>query len=204
MYLLPPLTLVTIFLCLPWFSSTSLVDESYQNCSPYPYHCGDVVNVIYPFLAGNRSTACGYPQMKLFCEDNSPRIVIESVNYTVKRIRERDRVFTAINTEYLATNCPQPLTDTNIGNTSFEYGNESEAVNLLYNCSSPVREGTLAHEISCLGSGYGRRSYYLFERNESTLMELRNRSRCKTRVQIMVMKAGGDEMRRNDSRLGMC
>lgn len=140
--------------------------------------------------------------MKLFCEDNSPRIVIESASYTVKRIRKRDRVFTAINTEYLTTNCPQPLTGSNIGNASFEYGNQSEAVNLLYNCSNPVGEEVSAHVISCLQSGHGRTSYYLFEQNESALMELVNRSRCDSRVQVMVLKTGGDEMRRNGSRYG--
>ena len=78
----------------------------YEECAPQ--HCGDGVNVNFPFyIEGLQQSDCGYPGFKLDCNDNGSLIIQISGNkYSVENIDYEGTIHLRNSP---ITTCPSPL-----------------------------------------------------------------------------------------------
>ncbi|KAG9450508.1 hypothetical protein H6P81_010473 [Aristolochia fimbriata] len=163
----PPL-LVCVFLF--FLSSTLLInsvfafeDETYSDCAPFPFKCGSITNITYPFLADGRRAACGHPSFYLTCENenDSPVISVSSMPFVVRDINYNTRALTLVSKDIIDADCPIPYKSPSLDTSTFLYATEDQYVNVYFKCSANLTDPDF-REIPCLRDidVEGRPGYY--------------------------------------------
>ncbi|KAG9450493.1 hypothetical protein H6P81_010458 [Aristolochia fimbriata] len=186
-----------LFVVPPQFSDAQS-NRNYRDCAtPFPFECGNLGIISFPFLAGNRPASCGYPGFELACENNSPSIEIGSEKFRLREINYTARVM-SIAPRYDHEHCPRPNSrDNRIDATRiFNFTEEDEILSLHYDCSPEIRDLGF-FEIPCLRGFFNGPSYY------SSMANFRARrswgGRCQDPVYVRVLKGGLARLTKNPS-----
>ncbi|XP_040860964.1 LEAF RUST 10 DISEASE-RESISTANCEUS RECEPTOR-LIKE PROTEIN KINASE-like 1.2 [Glycine max] len=145
------------FITLPQSLSQPPPVFNYSACKEWPYKCGTLSDIFYPFWGENRPPQCGGGQaFRLSCNhDNITTILIASHNFTVENVDNTTRTMRVVPTDLGPNDCS--LQSKNISDdihanaTHFLYPNSS-----LY--SNNICEGfEVIYDVSenctkCLGS----------------------------------------------------
>ncbi|XP_068644023.1 LEAF RUST 10 DISEASE-RESISTANCEUS RECEPTOR-LIKE PROTEIN KINASE-like 1.2 [Aristolochia californica] len=180
---------VSIILFISARSSNSQGDDPFKTCKPYPFSCGSMNNVTYPFLAGDRPPVCGYTNMTLTCENESPKIVIGLEKYIVKNISYRERLLTIVETDIWSGDCPRPSTETTITN-AYEFASPKEVLSIYYDCLNDLS----AHKDLIVIRCRGNHSYLSAKPKNSDIAK-----DCSQTIEVHAMEGARDRLTRNEA-----
>ncbi|XP_076902195.1 LEAF RUST 10 DISEASE-RESISTANCE LOCUS RECEPTOR-LIKE PROTEIN KINASE-like 1.2 [Bidens hawaiensis] len=135
-------SLLLLLLLFILFKHSSCTDPWFNTC--IPKHCGDGVNITYPFFINNKqNSSCGYPGFQLNCNNNNhPILRVSETDFIVKHIDTNTR---KIKLQYAAISsnsfqfCQSKLRTLKLGPIRFEVDN-STTTKLVFvsNCTDKV------------------------------------------------------------------
>ncbi|KAG9450510.1 hypothetical protein H6P81_010475 [Aristolochia fimbriata] len=159
-----PLSLCVFLFLLSILGYYSVAVEciTYSDCAPFPFKCGSIINITYPFLADGRHAVCGHPSFYLTCENDSPVISVSSMPFVVRDINYNTRALTLVSKDIVDANCPIPYKSHILDTSTFIFATEDQYVNVYSKCSVNVTDPDF-HEIPCLRDidEEGRGGYYV-------------------------------------------
>ncbi|KAG9450503.1 hypothetical protein H6P81_010468 [Aristolochia fimbriata] len=183
-------------------------DDPYRACAPYPFRCGNMTDVTYPFLAGDRPPSCGFPNMTFTCENDSPMIKIGSEEYIVRDVRYPERLLTIVDRDIWSSDCPLSWGSPTFTN-AYEFTAPKEVLTIYYNCSIDPASANPDYmsEIPCLGSGsipssaagYDDDQYYSYFSTEPKNETLVATNHCNHSVEVHVLEGARDRLRKSQS-----
>ncbi|KAG9450490.1 hypothetical protein H6P81_010455 [Aristolochia fimbriata] len=183
-------------------------DDPYRACAPYPFRCGNMTDVTYPFLAGDRPPSCGFPNMTFTCENDSPMIKIGSEEYIVRDVRYPERLLTIVDRDIWSSDCPLSWGTPTFTNV-YEFTAPKEVLTIYHNCSIDPASANPDYmsEIPCLGSGsipssaagYDDDQYYSYFSTEPKNETLVATNHCNHSVEVHVLEGARDRLRKNQS-----
>ncbi|XP_010922275.1 LEAF RUST 10 DISEASE-RESISTANCEUS RECEPTOR-LIKE PROTEIN KINASE-like 2.1 [Elaeis guineensis] len=204
----PPLLIITVVFLLSLLISTN----AYPVDSPSPRFCPNSTCgthvIAYPFWKTPNEfthpfTYCGYPQLMLICQGDTPILSLGSNNYTVTDIHYHNQTISLADPDLLAAgSCPMPrhnltLMDTQVeNNTPYEtylkgtpyqnylnYTSSDTNLTFFLNCS----DGPSDHRITCFSESGDKKSYVFTERDFSDIKEYEGVRECQDIVVVPVL-----------------
>ncbi|KAL6007568.1 hypothetical protein ACLOJK_033066 [Asimina triloba] len=155
------------FFLLSFFSCTALalsLDPHFIACEPL--HCGNGLNISYPFRLPDQPSYCGHPGFELVCKNLAP--VLEMPNndqYYIQNISYVDHHLLVVNDRVFSKeSCPWPTHNVTFQRTPFVGSSQNVALFFYFHCADalPERIGFYpVHNISCL-SNASHQSYTTF------------------------------------------
>ncbi|XP_039172107.1 LEAF RUST 10 DISEASE-RESISTANCE LOCUS RECEPTOR-LIKE PROTEIN KINASE-like 2.4 [Eucalyptus grandis] len=125
-------------------------DDLYSNCSNL-FNCGNIQGVGYPFWGGNRSESCGYPALRLDCENNTASITISNVKYKVLDFYPDTDVLQIAREDFSAGICSPDFTNTTLDPALFSILNGYINSTFIYGCASKPT-GNVSSNFLCTDS----------------------------------------------------
>ncbi|CAN6332115.1 unnamed protein product [Urochloa humidicola] len=155
--------LLLILTSLPHCKPQSDAYFRYTNCTPTPYHGGQVhFDIAYPFSVNgvNRPDYCSVPGYTLSCTNTG--MLVTTMNSTemfqVTGVDYGNRLLTVVDLGLAEQTCPEPYRNTTIDGAMFAYTDSDHFLTAYINCSATTSSLPFALDIfSCLSGG---RSYY--------------------------------------------
>ncbi|XP_074311093.1 LEAF RUST 10 DISEASE-RESISTANCE LOCUS RECEPTOR-LIKE PROTEIN KINASE-like 1.3 [Silene latifolia] len=123
--------------------------------------CGSFVPVGYPFWGGQwRPKECGYPHLKISCEDGlTPTIMIDGMEYVVLNINELDWVMRVARKDYYSQGvCLKTFANISLNWNEFRYTPITQNLTVLYGCKPP--KSRVSEKFSCKIKGIARDTGY--------------------------------------------
>ena len=121
-----------IFIKIP----LSLCDEDlYPSCGNM-FNCGIINNVGFPFWGENRPNGCGYPGLKLNCDQSNATIEIKNVEYLVLDLNPSTQILKIRRKDFLNGICSPKFVNTTLDPTLFDFGLGYKNLTIAYGCSS--------------------------------------------------------------------
>ncbi|KAJ7975763.1 Wall-associated receptor kinase [Quillaja saponaria] len=143
--------LITIFISMNVPTSFCVDDLQYVNCGQ-AFNCGVITNITYPFSGGNREDYCGELGFELECQDNIPKIAMESITYRILDFNSDQQALTVARDDYWETICPSSYRNTIFNTNLFKYASGVHEMMLLYGCpSSILLNGIINNPLQCNG-----------------------------------------------------
>ncbi|CAL5370826.1 unnamed protein product [Camellia sinensis] len=126
--------------------------NEYANCTQR-FQCANFPNIDYPFWGGNRPDYCGHPNFRLDCQDDAPRITIQSA-YRVLAIDTTTRTLTVVREEFWNNTCPTHFQNTTLDTAHFTYLSDSQNLTLYYGCQRILASQTaIPGQLNCSTDG---------------------------------------------------
>ncbi|KAK6927923.1 Protein kinase domain [Dillenia turbinata] len=148
---------VILLPCFPLFSSAKPL---YPDCA-LQYNCGSIQNITYPFTGSNRPVYCGPPEFQLNCRsDSMTEITVNSQNYRVLNIDQKQNKLTLARSDYYNNVCPHEYTNTTLNSAVFTFPTNLEKLTIFYGCSSVETLIKPINQLLCNVSGVSTTAYY--------------------------------------------
>ncbi|KAL7190730.1 hypothetical protein ACSBR2_022915 [Camellia fascicularis] len=142
--------MIVIISQIPTFLCTD--SNEYANCTQR-FQCANFPNIDYPFWGGNRPDYCGHPNFRLDCQDDAPRITIQSA-YRVLAIDTTTRTLTVVREEFWNNTCPTHFQNTTLDTAHFTYLSDSQNLTLYYGCQRILANQTaIPGQLNCSTDG---------------------------------------------------
>jgi hypothetical protein len=121
-----------IFIKIP----LSLCDEEYlyPSCGNM-FNCGKLNNISFPFWGENRPNGCGYPGLKLNCDQGVATIEIKDVEYLVLDVNPSSQILKIRRKDYLKGICSPKFVNTTLDPTLFDFGLGYQNLTIAYGCA---------------------------------------------------------------------
>ena len=120
-----------IFIKIP----LSLCDEDlYPSCGNM-FNCGIINNVGFPFWGENRPNGCGYPGLKLNCDQSNATIEIKNVEYLVLDLNPSTQILKIRRKDFLNGICSPKFVNTTLDPTLFDFGLGYQNLTIAYSCA---------------------------------------------------------------------
>ncbi|KAK6151014.1 hypothetical protein DH2020_015946 [Rehmannia glutinosa] len=149
--------LVTIF-HLPPISGIQN-DQQYTKCGVL-FNCGKLTRIDYPFYGGDRPDECGYPGLKLACENGTTTTIqMNNLKYRVLELNPKTQLLKISRNDFSQTLCPQELKNTTLDSQLFEYANGYVNLTFLYGC--PDLDFPVPYRFDCPVKGTAERNGYV-------------------------------------------
>ncbi|CAN6327387.1 unnamed protein product [Urochloa humidicola] len=155
--------LLLILTSLPHCKPQSEAYFRYTNCTPTPYHCGQVqFDIGYPFSVNgvDRPDYCSVPGYLLSCTDANKLVTTmnSTGKFQVTGVDYGNRLLTVVDLGLADQSCPEPYRNTTIDGAMFAYTDSDHFLTAYINCSATTSSLPFALDVfSCLTGG---RSYY--------------------------------------------
>lgn len=136
----------------------------FSTCGTSRFSCGNIIDVDYPFWGNGRPDRCGYPQLKLSCEDNLTTILeIMSVKYHVLELNQSTQTLKIARTDFLNGICSPEYGNTAFDSTPFEYAPDSDNLILFYDCRKKSSYFSDRYYFTCPSGSAYKDGYVLSE-----------------------------------------
>ncbi|XP_031273935.1 LEAF RUST 10 DISEASE-RESISTANCE LOCUS RECEPTOR-LIKE PROTEIN KINASE-like 2.4 [Pistacia vera] len=152
----PLLSLVCFVLMVPVKIQLGSSQE-YRVCN-LPFRCGNLT-VGYPFWGGDRPSACGHPDLQLYCENDMPMMKMNDLSYLVLNVDDKAHSLRIAREDYFDGICPRRFGNTTLS-PMFNYTNEYEIRTILYAC--PL-SASLSGHFTCSFPGAAKKDGYIEE-----------------------------------------
>ncbi|XP_028785539.1 LEAF RUST 10 DISEASE-RESISTANCE LOCUS RECEPTOR-LIKE PROTEIN KINASE-like 2.7 [Neltuma alba] len=129
---LPQCSIFFILLLLLFIIAVG-ADDRFTDCSNR-FSCGSVNNVGYPFWGDNRAEYCGQSDFQLACQNNTPKLIVNSVTYRILSLEINDQTLTVARDDYWTTICPAQYKNTSFDSTMFKLAEGFHDMVFLYDC----------------------------------------------------------------------
>ncbi|XP_059639763.1 LEAF RUST 10 DISEASE-RESISTANCE LOCUS RECEPTOR-LIKE PROTEIN KINASE-like 2.4 [Cornus florida] len=126
--------------------SSSDANKWYTTCGTL-FYCGKITAVDYPFRGSDQPETCGYPGLKLDCDDGVPNIVIMNVKYRILGINQNTKVLKIARKDFMEDICVDKFINTTLDSTLFEYASGYENVAFMYGC--PPSDVPIPGQFTC-------------------------------------------------------
>ncbi|XP_074371082.1 LEAF RUST 10 DISEASE-RESISTANCE LOCUS RECEPTOR-LIKE PROTEIN KINASE-like 1.4 isoform X1 [Apium graveolens] len=167
---------VLVLLNIPIYHAQFIYQQYYFECSnTSTVRCGNTTfsNPEYPFWGETiRSKHCGLEGFELRCEDNDLVIDIGSANkHHVVTINPLESLLTLNRYDDPLENicASRKVTSTILNATLYDYGENTEDVNLFYNCDDEISSPWIDYKFTC--SNDNKNLVYFFSRNKFDLVD---------------------------------
>ena len=133
-------SLITLFFFLTILPPSYCDDERFVECS-YPFDCGMIKNISYPFLSDNRPAYCGREGFMLLCYgDQYPIIMFGNLGFHVLNINKSHHIMTIKRLDLGDNPCPLTFViNTTLDFYNFDYYPPNDInMTLFYGCPSGV------------------------------------------------------------------
>ncbi|KAJ0042460.1 hypothetical protein Pint_18748 [Pistacia integerrima] len=152
----PLLSLVCFVLMVPVKTQRGSSQE-YRVCN-LPFRCGNLI-VGYLFWGGDRPSACGYPDLQLYWENDMPTMKMNDLSYLVLNVDEKAHILRIAREDYFDGICPRRFGNTTLSPV-FNYTNEYEIRTVLYACQLSA---SLSGHFTCSFPGAAKKDGYIEE-----------------------------------------
>ncbi len=120
-----------IFIKIP----LSLCDEDLYSSCGNMFNCGIINNVSFPFWGENRPDGCGYPGLKLNCDESVATIEIKKVEYLVLDVNPSTQILKIRRKDYLKGICSPKFVNTTLDPTLFDFSLGYQNLTIAYGCA---------------------------------------------------------------------
>ncbi|KAK8962826.1 putative serine/threonine-protein kinase [Platanthera guangdongensis] len=128
---------ILVFLLRPSSAASAAINPQYTECSK-PLRC-DKINVSYPFTLPDSPIYCGFPGYELDCAGGSNLTInLAGDVYRVMDIDYEQGFFTAVDPDFLGSDCPQTFRNTSFNHSLFDLSNLDWIVTVYVKCATPV------------------------------------------------------------------
>ncbi|CAI9758413.1 unnamed protein product [Fraxinus pennsylvanica] len=112
-------------------------NEQYKSCGNL-FNCGKITGIHYPFWGNNRPRECGYPGLKLECENDTTIIETETLKYRVLDINQDTQVLRITRMDISTDICGAKFVNTILDSELFEYASAYMNLTFHYGCPPPI------------------------------------------------------------------
>ena len=182
-------SLITLFFFLTILPPSYCDDERFVECS-YPFDCGMIKNISYPFLSDNRPAYCGREGFMLLCyDDQYPIIMFGNLGFHVLNINKSHHIMTIKRLDLGDNPCPLTFViNTTLDFYNFDYYPPNDInMTLFYGCPSGVSGLDKASFPCSLGAVDPRHNtaYFVNESFNNTPKLLKE---CHTNIKVPILR----------------
>lgn len=133
-------------------------NEQYKSCGN-PFNCGKITGIHYPFWGNNRPRECGYPGLKLECDNDTTIIEIETLKYRVLDINQDTQILRIARMDISTDICLAKFVNTTLDSELFEYASAYMNLTFYYGC--PPQILPFPNQFDCPVKGTTNRNGYV-------------------------------------------
>lgn len=133
-------------------------NEPHTKCGVL-FNCRKLTGIGFPFWGGDRPEECGYPGLKLDCENATTTIQINKVKYLVLDLNQETQLLKITRNDLSQSLCPQELANTTLDSGLFEYASGYVNLTFLYGC--PPVDFPVPYQFDCPVKGIKERNGYV-------------------------------------------
>ncbi|XP_017247364.1 LEAF RUST 10 DISEASE-RESISTANCE LOCUS RECEPTOR-LIKE PROTEIN KINASE-like 1.2 isoform X2 [Daucus carota subsp. sativus] len=175
----------------------------YENCYKN-FSCGGRIKEIgYPFWGGDRPYYCGLPSFKLSCKDDEFAVLDTGLNYTFRvfGIDQTSHEIKISRGDLQADSCPSQIFNGTLDKKLFDYGAQTEDLNMFYNCSSDTKirpeNPSLRDNATCTSRDSGLKDIVFFGNESFPVYHFDALISCKVKIVVPVDKTVVADFKRN-------
>ncbi|KAL0000034.1 hypothetical protein SO802_019636 [Lithocarpus litseifolius] len=125
--------------------------DMYEICSSM-FNCGMLNNIGFPFWGENRPNSCGYPGLKLNCEESVATIKIMNVTYQVLGVNPEAQILKITRKDFSAGICSPEFVNSTLDPTLLDLGIGLQYLTIVYGCGFSLN--TSLGQFNCQKNGF--------------------------------------------------